>query len=103
MTTWRRHRTAVDSIVGQLVGLDTLATAVSIEGHVVQCNNPANAAVLPGVVVDGPGRIARLDLSAWLGAANLGEWDLTWHPVFGDGSTPVWPEEPATDKIVVLK
>lgn len=99
MATWRRHRTTVDSIIGQLLGID-LSNAVSIEGHVVQCSSGATA-VLPGAIIDAANSVARLDLTPWLPAAEVGPWDLTWHPTFGDGSAPVWPEA-GSDQIIVL-
>lgn len=102
MTTWRRRRTTVDSITGQLQGIETAATITAIEGHVVQCSDPANMAVLPGAVTDAASRTVKLTLDAWLGSAALGSWDLTWHPTFGDGSTPIWPEDSPPDQIIVL-
>jgi hypothetical protein len=100
MATWRRHRTTVDSVIGQLLGID-LTNASSIEGHVRECSS-GTVVVLPGTVLDGPNSIASLAIGPWLATANLGPWDLTWHPTFGDGSKPIWPEEPATDTIIVL-
>lgn len=101
MTTWRRHRTTVDSITGQLVGIATLATAASVTGRCRNCHS-GEVVTLPGVIDDAANRIVTLDLTAWLPTAELGPWDLTWHPVFMSGATPIWPEEPATDQIVVL-
>jgi hypothetical protein len=59
-------------------------------------------AILPGTVIDGPGCIAQLAIGPWLSTATLGPWDLTWHLTFGDGSKPIWPEEPPYDQIIVL-
>jgi hypothetical protein len=83
-------------------GVTSLATVTSIEGHVYPCGNPAGFTVLPGTVVDAVNKLVQLQLGSWLPTAELGEWSLTWHPTFGDGSKPVWPEEPATDSIIVL-
>jgi hypothetical protein len=100
MAEWRRHRTTVDSIVGQLLGI-SLVNAASITGEVKECSS-GTVVSIPGAVVDAPNSIARLDVGPWLASANLGPWELTWHPVFGDGSKPIWPEQPATDTIIVL-
>jgi len=101
MTTWRRHRTGVDSLTGQLHGLLTLATASAVTGLCKHCTTGA-AVVLPGEIDDPEARIVTLDLSGWLPTAELGSWDLTWHPVFLDLSTPVWPEEGSDTVIVYL-
>jgi hypothetical protein len=101
VTTWNRHRTSNDSIVGQLVGAAPLSVS-AVTGTVKLCSNPAVTVSLPGTIVSSADAIVSLSLTGWLPTAELGPWELTWHPVYLSGARPVWPEV-GTDTIIVYR
>jgi hypothetical protein len=75
------------------MGAAPLTGVTAVNGRVQLCSNPGVVVTLPGTIVSAPEAIVSLVLSSWLPNAEVGPWELTWHPEYQSGARPIWPED----------
>jgi len=95
---YRKQNDVGDTIVLNLLGVDSLITAVAVVGHV--SFNGGTVTNLAGAVTDAVEREVTLQLTPWLATAVVGRHDLDTQVTFGDGSSITWPGK-GRDAIII--